>query len=432
MSIVNHRSVNPGPADPYGYAFVTPPPQRTTAFPKGVTIDDKILPVRTIDDAANGTDTVKELHGVDLYFLSEGAQERRFVVEQFYGRNETSPAIPTKFNLSYSTGRIASGEWKQVCGRWSEEGQPTNYQGIGASYIPEPFQYYDAGQFINVADATALPNSVMAWPDGTDIESTIPAGKPSAGRRIYERPCLLLGALDQSMMTSHISDWSGSKPAFTLAHVRALFRDMERLRLYVPFVSMQSTHREEDLTNPYKVHVCPLSFYLSGSGYQDWTPSTDPLEFDPRTIIYQYARTLGSGSSLRGYWEKWEMEWGWYQIPYCGKYGQEPGQYNPICGEEVAVYACLELEYGEGSSLYPLKYGIFKLPDWTLDRSGGYVTVYEGDLYNAAMTLIAKYSAEIPEEIPSTATSRRCIVRVASMFSVCRVADRTDTTQLAW
>ena len=78
MAYVNHKTTTPGGSDLYGYAFVGLPDPKSISNPKGVTIDDKILPARDIYDAAHGTNTWKEMHGVDLYFLEEAEAERYY------------------------------------------------------------------------------------------------------------------------------------------------------------------------------------------------------------------------------------------------------------------------------------------------------------------------------------------------------------------
>jgi hypothetical protein len=62
----------------YYYSFMQPPPAWSAQSPGGITMDDKIMPNRDIDDAANGTDTWRVLRGVDLYFAVEGALERYY------------------------------------------------------------------------------------------------------------------------------------------------------------------------------------------------------------------------------------------------------------------------------------------------------------------------------------------------------------------
>ena len=67
----------------YYYSFVQPPPAWSASSPGGIICDEKIMPNRDIDDAANGTDTWKVLRGVDLYFAAEGAYERYYAGQQF-------------------------------------------------------------------------------------------------------------------------------------------------------------------------------------------------------------------------------------------------------------------------------------------------------------------------------------------------------------
>jgi hypothetical protein len=67
----------------YMYNIVQPPPAWSASSPGGIICDDKIMPNRDIDDAANSTDTWKVLRGVDLYFAAEGALERYYAGNQF-------------------------------------------------------------------------------------------------------------------------------------------------------------------------------------------------------------------------------------------------------------------------------------------------------------------------------------------------------------
>ena len=82
MSIVSQRSANQpsftNPAMRYYYSFVQPPPAWSAQAPGGIIMDDRIMPNRDIDDAADGTDTWRVLRGVDLYFAAEGALERYY------------------------------------------------------------------------------------------------------------------------------------------------------------------------------------------------------------------------------------------------------------------------------------------------------------------------------------------------------------------
>lgn len=138
MSYVNHKTTTPGGSDLYGYAFVTLPNPRTPANPKGVTVDEKIMPYRDIHDLSAGTDTWKELHGVDLYFLQEGAAERQYAYQQFASTRSPSYNYhwPAQWQIwaTMNSGFIPSSYWKEVCGRYDEVGEPTKYYGIGRCY----------------------------------------------------------------------------------------------------------------------------------------------------------------------------------------------------------------------------------------------------------------------------------------------------------
>jgi len=124
MSFVNHKTSNPGPNDMYGYAFLTLPNPKSPSNPKGVTIDDKILPQRDIYDLSAGTDTWKEMHGVDLYFLEEAVAEREYATTQFSSRRGTRAQWPESWQqwITWDGGYIWSWYWRQICGRWDETG----------------------------------------------------------------------------------------------------------------------------------------------------------------------------------------------------------------------------------------------------------------------------------------------------------------------
>ena len=94
MAYVNHKTTNPGGSDLYGYAFIDLPNPKSPSNPKGVTIDGNILPMRDIHDLSAGTNTWKELHGVDLYFLEEAEAERYYATTQFSTSRGTKSQWP--------------------------------------------------------------------------------------------------------------------------------------------------------------------------------------------------------------------------------------------------------------------------------------------------------------------------------------------------
>lgn len=97
MSYVNHKTNTPGGSDLYGYAFLTLPNPKSAVNPKGVTIDEKIMPARDIYDSQHSTDTWKEMHGVDLYFLEEAEAERYYATTQFTNDRGTRPQWPVNW-----------------------------------------------------------------------------------------------------------------------------------------------------------------------------------------------------------------------------------------------------------------------------------------------------------------------------------------------
>lgn len=66
-------------------------------------------------------------------------------------------------------------------------------------------------------------------------------------------------------------------------------------------------------------------------------------------------------------------------------------------------------------------------------RSYGFVVLDVDEIVQAAYKLINLYNAEIPHRIPQNASyeyyTRVCIEKI---FTVCKLTDRTDTTQLDW
>ena len=135
MSLVNHRTNTPGASDIYGYCLGTVPNQRTAQFPKGVTIDGSIMPVRDINDFNNGTNTWKELHGEDLYFIEEGSWERLLGCNQFGGigtnlRTNKNGTFPNTWQSQYfqDEGYITSYAWRYSQGNWkASQIAPLNY-----------------------------------------------------------------------------------------------------------------------------------------------------------------------------------------------------------------------------------------------------------------------------------------------------------------
>ena len=226
MSYVNHKTTTPGGSDLYGYAFLTLPNPKSAANPKGVTIDEKIMPARDIYDGQHGTDTWKEMHGVDFYFLEEAEAERYYATTQFTERG-TRPQWPVNWQTwhTWNAGNIYSYWWRDVCGRYDEVGQPTTYSGIGRFY---------KDYFLNISDASQLPNEIMTYSDGSDLELYIPTGLGynHEGQYCYNYPVDIIGQLNQSMMLSHLSDWNNGSPLYA-QKVRNLYKDLEKLRFYM-------------------------------------------------------------------------------------------------------------------------------------------------------------------------------------------------------
>ena len=161
--MVDHRTQQTSQDLDY-YYFVKPPPERNSSNPLGVHVDGKIMPQRDIDDATNGTDTWKELHGVDLYFAEEGALERSYASHQFDGRyvireQHVDEPYPTSVPIAnFTKGTIEGYPWQYTVGNWPAGSRQT---GIGDCF---------AEQFIGISNASELQDSYTKWPDGSEIE----------------------------------------------------------------------------------------------------------------------------------------------------------------------------------------------------------------------------------------------------------------------
>ena len=231
MSIVNHKTTTPGGSDIYGYAFLTLPNPKSPSNPKGVTIDDKIMPVRDIYDYTHGTNTWKEMHGVDLYFLEEAEAERYYASTQFSSSRGSRAQWPINWQTwnTWTKGTIGSGWWRTVCGRYDEIGEPTHLGGIGRFY---------KDYFLNINNVSELPSDIMTYKDGSDMELYIPTGLgyPHEGQYCYSYPVDIIAPLDQSMMLSHLSDWPNDSPLYAQP-IRNLYKDLEKLRFYMIYTN---------------------------------------------------------------------------------------------------------------------------------------------------------------------------------------------------
>ena len=231
MSYVNHKTTTPGGSDLYGYAFLTLPNPKSAANPKGVTIDEKIMPARDIYDSQHSTDTWKELHGVDLYFLEEAEAERYYATTQFSNDRGTRPQWPVSWQQwhTWNGGYIFSYWWRDVCGRYDEIGEPTHLGGIGRFY---------KDWFLNIDNANQLPNEITTYSDGSDMVLKIPTGLGynHEGQNCYNYPVDIIGQLNQSMMISHLADWNSGSPLYA-QKVRNLYKDLEKLRFYTIYPS---------------------------------------------------------------------------------------------------------------------------------------------------------------------------------------------------
>ena len=432
MSYVNHKTNTPGGSDLYGYAFLTLPNPKTPSNPKGVTIDGKILPARDIHDLSAGTNTWKEMHGVDLYFLEEAVAERQYATTQFSSSRGTRAQWPASWQqwITWDGGYIWAWYWRQICGRWDETGQTTTYSGIG--------QFYKQ-HFLDISSASQLPNDIMTWKDGSDIELYIPngLGYPHAGQYCYNYLADVIAPLDQSMMISHVADFNNGNP-LSAQSIRNLYKDLERLQFYT--LSTATTVIDEEMTSSdaYKSQVWTAAWYKTETDYSQWgslyiDPDAPTNGWSATEVINEASRAFGTQgqSGYNGMYEICESDYGYYRIPYCGK---TASGYNSIFGSEVAVYVCLRMEWW--TSYYDqqtTKFGFFKMSNYTLNRSLGYIELDAVELVSAGYRLIDKYNARIPRQAPAS-WREDCSthVEIEKIYLVCKLTDRTNTTQLNW
>lgn len=66
-------------------------------------------------------------------------------------------------------------------------GQTTTYSGIGRFYKQH---------FLDISGVNQLPNDIMTWKDGSDIELYIPNGYPHTGQYCYNYLADVIAPLD--------------------------------------------------------------------------------------------------------------------------------------------------------------------------------------------------------------------------------------------
>ncbi len=424
MAYVDHRTSNPA-QDQYGYALVKVPDDRTTTNPKGCAISGDILPVRDIYDYANGTDTWKELHGEDIFFLLEGVIERRLAVTQFTGRysSQYSQTWPTSWwnQYTYTTGGIYHYPYQYTIGSPQSELSSFYTQGNGLYWCHNRW-------FLDISDPSQLPASIMAWPGGQAMELYIPSGYEYAGKYCYDYPDVILGKLDPSQMVSRWQSFRKDSP-LKADEVRRCYKDLERLNYYVLSATYSST------VDGYHYNLSSTSFAKTDCDYVNWGGTGNPPT--GQYVIHEYSRafyTYGE-PQYQGMYEIYKASNGVYQIPMCGKYGGHPGSVNPMYGTEVAIYVCLRLQLWWYNGQYQPadRFGFFKLP-FTRNYSTNMCTVAASDMVAAAQQLINYWGAEINHQVPqpSWRDGQLTEVTMSKMFSVCKVSDRTDINQLNW
>ena len=69
----------------------------------------------------------------------------------------------------------------------------------------------------------------------------------------------------------------------------------------------------------------------------------------------------------------------------------------------------------------------------TINRISGFLEIRARDLVIAGYRLINRYNAEIPHSIaPRYEDARATYVVLEGIYPICKLTDRTDTTQLNW
>ena len=354
--------------------------------------------------------------------MQEGVAERYDAMKQFQERRTESVPWPNQWQNWYTwhKGIIASDPWYSVCGRFDEIGETSHLGGLGWFYKE---------CFLNINDVSDLPNEIYEWPDGSPLVYSIPPGNPHAGQLLSDYPEDLIAPLGQSKMISHLADFTAGH-ALEAKAIRRIYKDMERLRYYV----LKALYTTNKVGEPYKGQQCVGEWYKADSGYLNWTPSwTDrPISYLNIDIINEQQLCYGNPTS-QGMWEIWEPDWGYYTVPYCGKTGYEPGTYNSLMGSEVAFYALLRLEWSNRYQDWnDTRLGMFRI-DFQVNRSNGYAEVGAWDLVKAGYKLINHYNAEIPHAFPANwEDERSTYVRLEKLFPICKMSERTDTTQLVW
>lgn len=276
----------------YGYAFIGLPDPKSPTNPKGVTIDGNILPARDIYDYAHNTNKWKEMHGVDLYFLEEAEAERYYATTQFSGVRGTYAQWPQNWQRwnTWSGGYVYSYWWRDVCGRYDEIGEPTHLGGIGRFY---------KDWFLNITNVNQLPNEILTYKDGSDLELYIPSGLgyPHEGEYCYNYLVDLIAPLDQSMMISHLSDFPNGSPLYAQP-IRKLYKDLEKLKYYVLKPSCRVVE-EMGESDTYKSQVWTAAWYKTETDYSQWgthyiNPDAPTNGWSQTEVINESARAFGT------------------------------------------------------------------------------------------------------------------------------------------
>ena len=279
----------------------------------------------------------------------------------------------------------------------------------------------------------------MTYNDGRDLVLYIPdgLGYPHAGKYCYDCLADIIAPLDQSMMISHLSDFNNGNP-LSGQSIRNLYKDLERLQYYTLSTTSTVISDEMALSDAYKSQIWTAEWYKTETDYSQWgslyiNPDAPTNGYSHTEVINEAARAFGfqGQSGYNGMYEICEADWGYYRIPYCGK---TASGYNPIFGSEVAVYVCLRLEWW--TSYYDqqtTKFGFFKMSEYTVNRSEGFVELDTWELVRAGYRLIDKYNARIPRQ-PPPSWKEDCSthVKIEKIYIVCKLTDRTNTTQLNW
>jgi len=400
MAIVNQRSANApnytNSSQKYVYSFVQPPPAWSAQAPAGITMDDKIMPNRDLDDAANGTDTWRVMRGVDLYFAAEGALERYYASNQF---NLAGIWPRNNYTQTRSRGVIESNLWQWTTGT-----------GLANCYT----DYWLKG----ISSSSDLSASYSKWADGTDIDGNPPAGSGRAGW--YYALDFAIGKWTLPEMASRSADFAPGQPIAGDA-VRRVYYDLERLQWYTPHVGDGTAW---NVSHVETTQWARSSWSTFVGGYTPAAPLTGTSEIWHEE---RHVWDLGEPDERGGYWGFYTNS-GVYTTPRTGLLNSS-GSRTDYFGSEQACYLALHLiQGGDDVSQQRDIYEFWKVP-FSITALNQ-VQVAANQVSNAAYSMVNKWNAGVPRQLG--ADYRWTEVYLNHVCIVCKTGDRTDVSQLGW